>query len=359
MRRQAGFFDVVGRLKRLSDLGDQLEAFEAAVEFEAFRPELNAALTYSDGTQGGRPPFDPVMFKILVIQTTTNNLSDERAEFLINDRLSFMRFLGFGLSDRVPDARTIWLFREKLTKAGAVGPLFERFDATLRQSGYIAMAGQIVDASLIAAPRQRNTQDEKKAIKDGRIPDDWISPRSSARRIATRAGQSNTPRPSRARMDRRRPSIWRFRSSAIRTTSRSIAVSASFANGARRTPQPMRAAVCAMDFSTRPTRRAASGRTPLTDRPPTRSSWKGTASSAMSIVRGRRGARCRKRSGVPTTPNRKSVRASSMSSPSRRIGWVCSSGPSVSRARRRRSDWRTSSTISNACSSCGASRRDQ
>ena len=103
------------------------------MEFEAFRPELNAALTYSDGTQGGRPPFDPVMmFKILVI-----------------------------------------LFREKLTKAGAIGPLFERFDATLRQSGYIAMAGQIVDASLIAAPRQRNTQDEKKAIKDGRIPDNW------------------------------------------------------------------------------------------------------------------------------------------------------------------------------------------
>ena len=81
MRRQAGFFDVDDRLKRLSDLGDQLEAFEAAVEFEAFRPELNAALTYSDGTQGGRPPFDPVMmFKIVVIQTT-NNLSDERAEF--------------------------------------------------------------------------------------------------------------------------------------------------------------------------------------------------------------------------------------------------------------------------------------
>src|ERR1700738_4387756 len=175
MRRQAGFFDVDDRLKRLSDLGDQLEAFEAAVEFEAFRPELNAALTYSDGTQGGRPPFDPVMmFKILVIQTT-NNLSDERAELLINDRLSFMRFLGFGLSDRVPDARTIWLFREKLTKAGAIGPLFERFDATLRQSGDIAMSGQIVGASLIAAarPRPRNTKDEKKAIKDGRIPDNW------------------------------------------------------------------------------------------------------------------------------------------------------------------------------------------
>jgi IS5 family transposase len=113
-----------------------------------------------------------MMFKVLVIQTT-NNLSDERAEFLINDRLSFMRFLGLGLSDRIPDARTIWLFREKLTKAGAIGPLFERFDATLRQSGYIAMSGQIVDASLIAAPRQRNTNEEKAAIKEGRVPDDW------------------------------------------------------------------------------------------------------------------------------------------------------------------------------------------
>ena len=106
------------------------------------------------------------MFKILVIQAT-NNLSDERAEFLINDRLSFMRFLGLGLEDRVPDARTIWLFREKLTTAGAIKRLFEQFDAMLRQAGYIAMSGQIVDASLVAAPRQCNTDDEKKVIKGG------------------------------------------------------------------------------------------------------------------------------------------------------------------------------------------------
>src|SRR6202047_396483 len=96
MRGQPGFFDIDDRLKRLSDLGDQLEAFRSAVDFELFRPELNAALSYTDRTVGGRPPFDPVlMFKILVIQAT-NNLSDERAEFLINDRLSFMRFLGLG-----------------------------------------------------------------------------------------------------------------------------------------------------------------------------------------------------------------------------------------------------------------------
>ena len=69
-----------------------------------FRPELEAALRYGDGAKGGRPPFDPVMmFKILVIQAQ-NNLGDDRAEFLINDRLSFMRFLGLGLTDREPRA---------------------------------------------------------------------------------------------------------------------------------------------------------------------------------------------------------------------------------------------------------------
>ena len=173
MRGQPGLFDVDDRLKRLSDLGDQLLAFAAAVDFEMFRPELVRALAYSEGAQGGRPPFDPVMmFKILVIQAA-NNLSDERAEFLINDRLSFMRFLGLSLADRVPDARTIWLFREKLTKADAIKTLFERFDTALRQAGYIAMGGQIVDASLIAAPKQRNTQDEKAALKQGRIPEEW------------------------------------------------------------------------------------------------------------------------------------------------------------------------------------------
>ena len=155
------------------EVGDQLEAFSRAVDFEQFRPDLEQALAYADGSRGGRPPIDPVMmFKVLVIQTI-NTLSDERTEYLINDRLSFMRFLGLGLSDRVPDAKTIWLFRERLTKAGAITPLFERFDRMLREAGYIPMSGQIVDASLVAAPRQRNTNAEKADIKAGRIPEHW------------------------------------------------------------------------------------------------------------------------------------------------------------------------------------------
>ena len=172
MRGQPGFFDVEERLQRLSSLGDHLEAFAAAVDFEMFRSDLVAALGYSEGPLG-RPPIDPVMmFKILVI-AAMDNLSDERAEFLINDRMSFMRFLGLSLADRVPDARTIWLFREKLTRAGAIESLFARFDAALRASGFMAMSGQIVDATLVAAPRQRNTEEEKKAIKEGHIPEGW------------------------------------------------------------------------------------------------------------------------------------------------------------------------------------------
>ena len=173
MAGQPGFFDVDERLRRLSDLGDQLEAYGRVVDFEQFRPELETALSYSDGAKGGRPPCDPVMmFKVLVIQVQ-NNLSDERTEFLINDRLSFMRFLGLALGDRVPDATTIWLFRERLTKAGAIETLFERFDRMGRAAGTIPMSGQIVDASLVAAPRQRNTDAEKADIKAGRIPQDW------------------------------------------------------------------------------------------------------------------------------------------------------------------------------------------
>ena len=76
--------------------------------------------------------------------------------------------LGSGPSDLVPDAPKIWLFREKLTRAEVIKPLFDRFDAALREAGYVAMGGQIVDASLIPAPKQRNTEEEKKAIKDGR-----------------------------------------------------------------------------------------------------------------------------------------------------------------------------------------------
>ncbi len=73
----------------------------------------------------------------------------------------------------MPDAKTIWLFREYLVQAGAIENLFSRYDRHLSKAGYLAMGEQIVDATIVAAPRQRNTDAEKTDLKAGKIPDDW------------------------------------------------------------------------------------------------------------------------------------------------------------------------------------------
>ena len=173
MGRRPGLFDLEERLAGLSAKGDGLERLSAMVDFELFRPELERAVPRADRSQGGRPPFDHVlMFKVLILQTQ-NNLSDERTEFYLRDRLTWMRFLDLGLGDPVPDANTIWTFREALTRAGAIERLFALFDRELRAAGYLAMPGQLIDASIIAAPKQRTTKQEKQAIKEGRVPEGW------------------------------------------------------------------------------------------------------------------------------------------------------------------------------------------
>jgi IS5 family transposase len=91
----------------------------------------------------------------------------------LRDRLSFMRFAGLALHQAVPDAKTIWLYREQLKQAGAIEDLFRRFDAVLAAKGLLAMGGQIIDATIIAAPRQKLTIEEKATIRDGGTPADW------------------------------------------------------------------------------------------------------------------------------------------------------------------------------------------
>lgn len=117
------------------------------------------------------------MFKVLILRAS-HALSDGRTEFLIQDRLSFMRFRGPGLSDPVPDANTIWTFREALTHAEiagkpAIAVLFSAYQSALRQAGFLAMGGQIVDATVVDAPKPRNTEAEKAALMAGRVPDAW------------------------------------------------------------------------------------------------------------------------------------------------------------------------------------------
>lgn len=178
--KQSGLFGLSDHLKRLSAHGDPLEELGRIIDFEVFRPTLIAALAYGDGAKGGRPPYDPVaMLKVLVL-AAQNNVSDARMEYLIRDRLSWLRFLGFDLGVATPDANTIRLFREKLTEAGALDVLFTDFDRQLKERGYLAMGGQIVDATLVAAPKQRNTAPEKDAIKAG-LKADEIWPDEPAR----------------------------------------------------------------------------------------------------------------------------------------------------------------------------------
>ena len=178
MARQPGFFDADERLRALSAAGDPLERLRVVVDFELFRPALEAALDRADRSRGGRPPYDAVlMFRILVLQTLYT-LSDDQAEYQLRDRLSFMRFAGLALHDPIPDAKTIWLFREQLTRSGTLAKLFERFDRLLHERGYLAMGGQIVDATVIEARKPRLTKDDKATLRDGSTPSGWSKART-------------------------------------------------------------------------------------------------------------------------------------------------------------------------------------
>jgi IS5 family transposase len=192
MAGQPGFFDLDERYRALSAAGDTLERLARAVELELFRSELEAALRRSDRAKGGRPAYDAVlMFKILVLQTLYT-LSDDQTEYQLKDRLSFMRFVGLGLHDPVPDAKTIWLFREQLTRAGAIEQLFQRLDRVLRDRGLLvprpahagrpcgtgssalrSMGGQILDATVVQARPARLTAEEKAAVRAGETPAGW------------------------------------------------------------------------------------------------------------------------------------------------------------------------------------------
>lgn len=167
-------FSSAERLTELEALGDPLQKLLSHVDFEFVRPRLEAGLYGEEhGIKGGRPPFDPVfMFKVLVLQRLYN-LSDDATEYQIKDRLTFMRFLGLDYAGRVPDSKTIWYFRNELQKHDLVKLLFDQLTWDLEERGIIARQGQIVDATFVDAPRQRNTHAENKAVKAGEVPAEW------------------------------------------------------------------------------------------------------------------------------------------------------------------------------------------
>ena len=168
-----GFGRVKRRREKLEQTHDRLRELAQLVPWEVFTEHLNSLAPTERKSNAGRKAIDSLLlFKMLVLQQLYN-LSDEQTEYQSHDWASFRRFLGLESEDEVPDAKTLWLFRKKLTKASLIEKLFAQFDDFLNQSGYEAQGGQIIDATFIPVPIQRNTREENEQIKQGETPETW------------------------------------------------------------------------------------------------------------------------------------------------------------------------------------------
>lgn len=169
-----GLFDEQFRLDKISKQNDPLEKLQKHIDFEIFRKPLDEYFTKGkDRSLGGRPAYDYLMmFKILILQRYYN-ISDDTTEYAILDRLSFMRFLGLTISDSVPDAKTIWNFKNELVNGNLVEKLFGMLDKSLNRQGVILHKGKMVDASIVEVPIQRNSREENQQLKKGETPEEW------------------------------------------------------------------------------------------------------------------------------------------------------------------------------------------
>ena len=192
MKKQRNIFEFEFHMEKIDQIGDPLLKLRDIVPWEKlFRKKIEKIFQKNEPPKGpgGRPPYDSIlMFKLLILQKCYG-LSDEQMEFQLNDRLSFQRFLNLGISDNVPDARTIWLYREKLNNH--LEELFNHFDVFLEENCLIARKGVMVDASFVEAPKQRNNRDENNTIKEGKVPKDWSSKKSAHKDVEARWTKKN------------------------------------------------------------------------------------------------------------------------------------------------------------------------
>jgi IS5 family transposase len=188
---QPGIFDLESRLAKIDDNGDPLLRLNALIDWELFRADLESLRQRERKSNAGAKGYDPLlMFKVLILQSLYN-LSDAQTENQILDRLSFARFLGLKLGGKVPDEKTIWLFRETLGKAGLAEKLFARFDRFLNEHGFEARKGQIIDATIVSCPKQRNSRDENAAIKRGERIEEWSEAKRRQKDVDARWTKKN------------------------------------------------------------------------------------------------------------------------------------------------------------------------
>jgi IS5 family transposase len=161
------------RLRKIDKHKDPLLQLDQHIDFRAIATEVDHLCPRPSRSKGGRAPFPTeLMVRILVIKSLWN-LSDEQLEYQLLDRASFQRFTSLQNSARIPDAKTIWAFSERLSQAGAADVIFGDLNRQLYKAGYWSRGGQIVDATIVPTPIQRNTKEENTRIKQGDVPDDW------------------------------------------------------------------------------------------------------------------------------------------------------------------------------------------
>lgn len=169
------------QLERLSKLGDPLEKINRKINWEIFRNPIENAIR-KDMSKGGRPPFDAVlMYKITMLQQWYG-LADMAAEYHINDSLSYMRFLGLEIGDKVPDGNTIWDFKEALKEKEVDRKLFDLFNEMLEEQGIITHKGSIIDATFVTVPIRHTTKTDNEHLKSDEELEDL--PAKSAERQA-------------------------------------------------------------------------------------------------------------------------------------------------------------------------------
>lgn len=167
-------FDQQFTAEKLEEIGNPLAMVSKVIDFEMFRSLLESKLLNTNKkNNAGAKPFDVVlMFKILILQRYYG-LGDKQVQYQILDRTSFKTFLGLETGDIVPDEKTVWAFRENLTKTGLAEDLFNEFKSFLESKALILNEGQMIDASFAVSPRQRNTREENEKIKNGEGDELW------------------------------------------------------------------------------------------------------------------------------------------------------------------------------------------
>jgi len=171
MKRYPSFFAIEHQLEKIYQLNSFLPKLKTLIDWEIFRPDLNKVREKERLSNAGAKGFDLVLlFKCLVLKSLYN-LSDEKTEEQIRDRLSFRDFLGLEFCDKVPDAKTLWHFAEQLKNLELEQTLFDRFGEELDRQGFAAKSGLIIDGTFVEVPKQRNSREENKQIKQCEVPE--------------------------------------------------------------------------------------------------------------------------------------------------------------------------------------------